>query len=245
MLRKRFEEAVVCFDAAIRINPNYAQAYCNRGNAFEKMGRLDEALASCNGALNLSAGNAEFRASRANILSRLRRYDEALGDISSALSLQPQSADFHYNHGNILIEVKRHHDAIAAFDKALAVDPGFAEAHFNEGLCRLSLADMERGWRKYEYRFKHLSTRMLNVISRNLYGRVTALSTERQFYPHGTGIGDTLMICRYVPLLASMGARVVLEVKPELLQLMAGLEGVFTLIARGDDIPNSISGARL
>ena len=34
-----------------------------------------------------------------------------------------------------------------------------------------------------------------------------------------------------------MGARVVLEVKPELLQLMEGLEGVFTLIARGDDIP--------
>ena len=51
------------------------------------------------------------------------------------------------------------------------------------------------------------------------------------------GFGDTLMVCRYVPLLAALGARVVLEVKPELLQLMEGLDGVFTLIARGEDIP--------
>ena len=238
MLRKHFEEAVVCFDTAIRINPNYAQAYCNRGNALEKMGRLDEALASCNGALNLDAGNAEFRASRANILSRLRRYDEALGDISSALSLQPHSADFHYNHGNILIEVKRHHDAIAAFDKALAVEPGFADAHFNEGLCRLLLGDMERGWKKYEYRFK---TSEYPDVKRNFQQPVlsgdSSINGKTIFIHTEQGFGDMLMICRYIPLLASMGARVVLEVKPELLQLMEGLEGAFTLIARGADIP--------
>ena len=64
----------------------------------------------------------------------------------------------------------------------------------------------------------------------SINGKTIFIHTEQ-------GFGDTLMICRYVPLLASMGARVVLEVKPELLQLMAGLEGVFTLIARGDDIP--------
>ena len=238
MLRKHFEEAVVCFDTAIRINPNYAQAYCNRGNALEKMGRLDEALASCNGALNLDAGNAEFRASRANILSRLRRYDEALGDISSALSLQPHSAGFHYNHGNILIEVKRHHDAIAAFDKALAVEPGFADAHFNEGLCRLLLGDMERGWKKYEYRFK---TSEYPDVKRNFQQPVwsgdSSINGKTIFIHTEQGFGDMLMICRYIPLLASMGARVVLEVKPELLQLMEGLEGAFTLIARGADIP--------
>lgn len=238
MLRKRFEEAVVSFDTAVQINPNFAQAYCNRGNALEKMGRLDEALASCNGALNLNTGNAEFRASRANILSRLRRYDEALGDISSALSLQPHSADFHYNHGNILIEVKRHHDAIAAFNKALAVDPGFADAHFNEGLCWLSLGDMERGWRKYEYRFK---TSEYPEVKRNfpqpVWSGDSSINGKTIFIHTEQGFGDTLMNCRYVPLLASMGARVVLEVKPELLQLMEGLEGVSTLIARGADIP--------
>jgi hypothetical protein len=42
MLRKPFEEAVVCFDTAIRSIRIMLKLH-NRGNALEKMGRLDEA----------------------------------------------------------------------------------------------------------------------------------------------------------------------------------------------------------
>lgn len=238
MLRKRFDEAVACFDSAIRINPNYAQAYCNRGNALEKMGRLDEALASCDKALTIDPGNAEFHASRANVLSRMRRYDEALHDISTASSLRPDSAAFHYNHGNILIEAQRHPDAIAAFDKALAIEPRFAGAHLNEGLCRLLLGDTDRGWKEYEYRLempeyldaKRNFQRPVWLGESSINGKTILIHAEQ-------GFGDTLMICRYVPLVTALGARVVLEVRPELVRLMQGLDADFTLIARGDDLP--------
>ena len=238
MLRKHFGEAVACFDAAIRINPNYAQAFCNRANALEKMERFDEALASCDRALSLDPSNAELRASRANLLDCLRRYDEALRDISAALSLRPDNAAFHYNHGNILVQVRRYHDAIAAFDKALALEPGFADAHFNEGLCQLLLGNMERGWKKYEYR---LQMPEYLDLKRNFVGPMwlgdSSINGKTIFIHPEQGFGDTLMACRYVPLLAALGARVVLEVKPELVRLMEGLDGVFTLNARGEAVP--------
>ena len=238
MLRKRFKEALACFDAAVRIDPDYAEAFSNRGNALEKMERFDEALTSCDRALYLSPRNAELHASRANLLGRLRRYDEALRDISVALSLRPDNAAFHYNHGNILIQVSRYDDALVAFEKALALEPEFADAHFNEGLCQLLLGDMERGWKKYEYRLqmpeyldlKRDFGRPMWVGGSSIDGQTILIHPEQ-------GFGDMLMACRYVPLLAEQGARVVLEVKPELVRLMEGLDGVSTLVARGEAVP--------
>ena len=51
------------------------------------------------------------------------------------------------------------------------------------------------------------------------------------------GLGDTLMFARYAPLLARSGATVVLEVQPELKGLLAGLDGVTTIVAHGEPLP--------
>jgi tetratricopeptide (TPR) repeat protein len=238
MLLKRYEEAVTCFDSAIRNNPAFAQAYGSRAHALEQLGRLDEALASCNRAVDLNPGNAEFRASEANILSRLKRHDDALRSISAALSLRRDSAAFHYNHGNILIEGNNYRDAIAAFEKSVMLDPSFASAHLNEGLCRLLLGDTERGWEKYESRLRlpeYLDLK--RDFAKPVWSGDSSLEGKTILIHAEQGFGDTLMACRYVPLVAALGARVVLEVKPELVRLMEGLDGVFALIARGQAVP--------
>ena len=51
------------------------------------------------------------------------------------------------------------------------------------------------------------------------------------------GLGDTIMFARYAPLLARTGAKVVLEVQPELKALLAGLEGVAAIVAHGEPLP--------
>src|SRR5262249_30705038 len=50
-------------------------------------------------------------------------------------------------------------------------------------------------------------------------------------------LGDTVMFARYAPLVARAGAKVVLEVQPELKELLASLEGVAAVIARGEPLP--------
>ncbi len=51
------------------------------------------------------------------------------------------------------------------------------------------------------------------------------------------GLGDTIQLARYVPLVARRGATVVLEVPAELTGLLGRLEGVATVVERGAPLP--------
>jgi hypothetical protein len=51
------------------------------------------------------------------------------------------------------------------------------------------------------------------------------------------GFGDTLQFCRYVPLVAELGARVVLEVPKELHELMRTLPCTVQLVSQGSPLP--------
>ena len=52
------------------------------------------------------------------------------------------------------------------------------------------------------------------------------------------GFGDSIQFCRYVPLVAARGARVVMEVEEPLCELMTGLAGTTQIIAKGDLLPD-------
>jgi hypothetical protein len=51
------------------------------------------------------------------------------------------------------------------------------------------------------------------------------------------GLGDTIQFCRYAPLVAQLGAKVILEVQRPLVKLLKSLEGITKIIARGDTLP--------
>jgi hypothetical protein len=51
------------------------------------------------------------------------------------------------------------------------------------------------------------------------------------------GLGDSIQFVRYAPLLASAGAKVAIEVQPELKALLADAEGVESCHARGETLP--------
>lgn len=94
----------------------------------------------------------------------LKRYDEALVAYEKALALALDLAEAWLGRGKVFNEPKRHDEALAAFRKAQALKPDLAEAHFSEAFVRLLLGDTERGWEKYEYRWK---TREYKKIKRN------------------------------------------------------------------------------
>ena len=236
---KRHDEALASYDRALAVRPDYAEALYNRGNTLQELKRFDEALASYDRALAVRPGSAEALNNRGNTLQELKRFDEALASYDRALTARPEHAETLYNRGNSLKELKRFDEALASYDRALAVRPDYGEVHWNESLVRLLTCDFVRGWEKFEWRWKSES---LGLSRRNfaqplwlgedgIEGKTILLYSEQ-------GLGDTIQFCRYVPLVAARGARVLLQVPPSLQDLMASLAGIAQVIGPTNTLPD-------
>jgi len=234
----RIETALESYDRAIAARPGYPEALSNRGSALERLDRHDEALASYDRALALRPDFTEAHYNRGNVLKALKRYNEALASYDRALAMRPDHADAHNNRGQVLKELMRYEEALQAYDAALAVQPKHVMAHCNASALRLLTGDFERGWVDYEWRWlKESVVPTYRNFPQPIWRGGEAISGKTVLIHSEQGLGDTIQFCRYVPLVAAAGARVIFEVQTPLQGLMSGLPGASQVIARGDALP--------
>jgi predicted O-linked N-acetylglucosamine transferase (SPINDLY family) len=119
------DEALVSFNKALSLKPDYASAHNNRGNALLVLDRLEEALASYDKALSLTPNFPDAYFNRGNVLNRMQRVDEALVCYGKALSLRPNYPDVYNNRGNVLLGLGRLNEALADYEKLLSLRPDF------------------------------------------------------------------------------------------------------------------------
>src|SRR2546425_1153985 len=234
----RAEEAARLLTKAVTINPSIADAYYNRGVALGELSRPAEAVESYGRAIARKPNYANAYNNRGLALAELTRPSEALKNYERAIALKPDYAEALYNRGDVLRDLHRHREAIDSYERALALKPDYASAHWNLADCLLLLGDFARGWQEYEWRWK-LEQREnarrdfqqpLWLGGEALAGRTILLHSE-------LGLGDTLLFCRYAKEVAGLGAKVVLEVQPPLLPMVADLEGVTQAVPRGAPLP--------
>ena len=233
------DAALANFDRALNLRPDSAQAHFNRGNVLPKLKRHDEAVASFDRAIDLRPDFAMAYSNRGNVLQTLKRYEEAVANYDRAVGLQPGYAVAHFNRGNALQQLKRFEEAVASYDRALALRADFAEARLNQSLSRLVIADFGHGWQGYEWRRKVESPGNIwrNFTQPQWFGHEN-ISGKTILLPAEQGFGDTIQFCRYVPLVAARGARVVLEVLTPLAELMTTLAGASQIVCKGDPLPD-------
>ena len=85
-LRKLFE-AISDFDTAIRLDPNEAAAYGNRGIAKALLGHDNEAISDYDTSIHLDPDNANFYNNRGVSKNALGHTNAAKVDFQSALNL--------------------------------------------------------------------------------------------------------------------------------------------------------------
>jgi tetratricopeptide (TPR) repeat protein len=233
---KRPADAVAAFDAVLAKAPRHVQALVNRGNARAAMNEPQPALADYDAALAAAPGHPLALYNRGNALRALGREQEAIAAYDGALAAAPNYSSAWTNRGMAFAALNRHGDAVASYDRALALQPDNADVHFNNALSLLTIGDYPRGLAEYEWRFKRAGAGPRKDLRRPLWlgeplvGKTILLHAEQ-------GLGDTIMFARYVPLLARTGAKVVLEVQPELKTLLAGLDSVSAIVGHGEPLP--------
>ncbi len=115
---KHYQEALVAYEQVIRLDPNDADAYYNKGNVLSELGRPQEALVAYEQVIRLDPNDADAYIDKGNVLDKLERYREALAAYEQAICLAPNNAFAYYCKGNILEHLGRSREAKRAHKRA-------------------------------------------------------------------------------------------------------------------------------
>src|SRR5215470_3615918 len=93
------DRAIEDFDEAIRLNPDFAEAFFNRGIAYANNGQTDHAIQDYDQAIRLNPNHAEAFYNRGYSYADKRQSDRAIQDYDEAIRLNPNYAEAFHNRG--------------------------------------------------------------------------------------------------------------------------------------------------
>lgn len=132
------QEAIVAYDAAIRLQPNFANAYNNRGLAKEKLGQHQAAITDYSRAIEIDPRLASAYNNRGNAKRKLEQYFAAIADLDTAIQLKPDYARAYVNRGSAKSRLGHPTAASEDFDVAISLAPELAEAYHSRGVTKTS-----------------------------------------------------------------------------------------------------------
>jgi len=128
-----YKSAIAGFNQALKLKPDDAKAYNNRGIAYKNQGKYSEAIADYNQALKLKPDDAVAYSNRGNVYANQGKYSEAIADYYQALKLKPDLTDAYNNRGIAYAGQGKYSEAITDFNQALKLKPDYAVAYNNRG----------------------------------------------------------------------------------------------------------------
>ena len=127
-------KAIENYDKAIELNPNYEEAWYNKGWRLGKLERYEEAVACYDKVIELNPNDEEAWFNKGNEFGELERHEEAVACYDKAIELNPNDEEAWFDKGFDLGKLERHEEAIECYDKAIELNPNYKEAWFNKGV---------------------------------------------------------------------------------------------------------------
>jgi tetratricopeptide (TPR) repeat protein len=237
---KDLDKALASYDLAIAIRKEYPEAWLNRGVVLHDLRRFDEALASYDQAIALKPSYAEAWFNRGTLQKEADQWDAAIASFDRAIEIRSEYAEAWCGRGAALAQAHQMDEALSSYDRAIALRPDFAEAQYNRSLALLQAGNYAAGWPAYEWRWKNAARLFMGApraFREPLWLGGDDLAGKRILIFCEQGLGDTLQYCRYVNLVADLGAEVIFEVQAPLVSLLARLPGVSRVLTAGSALP--------
>jgi protein O-mannosyl-transferase len=128
--QKQFDRGYELLEKAMKIDPDFADALSNYGEALRRQGKLEDAVSHMKKALESKAlvHPEKTFANLSLALRDLKRTDEAIACLKEALKIDDMNADAHNNLGLCLGDKGRVNEEIAQYKMALELKPVFFDA---------------------------------------------------------------------------------------------------------------------
>ena len=241
----RLAEAESIIRRVLDANPDNAEVIHLLGVIAHQRGNYNVAAGLIERAIALNPDNPRFLNNLGEALRELDRPGEAEKLHLRALALKPDYVKAHNNLGNALRALRRYGEAEQSYRDAIRLDPTFAVPRLNYALLHLLRGDYGSGFALYEQRFDGADPRQVRFAQHLLAGlkdtprwQGEPLAGKHLLVWTEQGLGDCVMMMRYLPLLTSRGVeRVTVYCAAPLVRLMRTLSGVEDVVSQEDALP--------
>lgn len=161
------------------------------------------------------------------------KHVDAMEAFQLALARKPDCLRARVGLGHALVAQGRPTEAIPHFEAGLAIEPMERWAHFGLGWSELLSGEFARGWKEMQWFNRSGITRHMDAsvwTGEPLNGQTLLVWAD-------WALGDTIQHLRFLPLVKSLGARVVVQCDKPLVSLVKRMPCVDLVVASGAPAP--------
>lgn len=238
----RYDDALAASYRAIDLSPANADQFNTLGTIHKNLDQPEAAIEAYSTAITLEPAHAPALFNLGTLLAKQDRWAEALATLRRAEQAAPPDApldkiaDLTKEIGRCLMAVGDPQAAIESCRRFLALHPDQPAVRSNLALALLLTGQFEEGWQAYESRWEDAGNDPLppgaTIIDPDkLAGKRVLILAEQ-------GRGDVIQFIRYVSLLAECGATVLVQVYPDLVELVRAMPSASQVISTDDPVPD-------
>jgi tetratricopeptide (TPR) repeat protein len=142
------------FNKSIEINPNFSEAFFNRGILKKVLEDYQGALDDYNTAIELDDNSEAYRY-RAGIKKINKDYNGAINDFNIAVEKYPEDDSSFYGRGELKYGLADYNGAIKDFNKSIEIKPKRIMSFHKRGDCKLIIEDYKGAIEDYSIVIKN------------------------------------------------------------------------------------------
>ncbi len=229
--QQRYAEALEQFNLSLEVEPAQADALQVRALVLMNLNRLEEAVEDNRQSQLLNPLDADTHNNLAAVLQKLGRYEETLAWYDCAAALRANFVPPLIGKAHSLIEIRRIDEAFASYAQCLARDPENPDARWGLALLQMLVGNFEAGWLGREARWD-LGLIPDPKLRRPLWLGDSAIEGKTILLYADEGAGDLFQFARYIPMLAALGARIIVAATAPARSLMSRMANVAQCIVK-------------
>lgn len=146
-----FEEAIASYEGALKLQPDAADVWNNRGVVLTRLQRYHEAIASYDRATEILSSYADAWNNRGVALFEMQLFTEAIASYEKAIQAKPDYADAWNNRGVAFAKINQYEEAVFCYNQALGINSDYLDAWNNRGIALTKLQKYDAAIDSYDH----------------------------------------------------------------------------------------------
>ena len=220
------EDAIMCYEDAININPKEVFAYLNLALLHKKNKNFDEAIKVYQQAIINNPNNHFILSNLGNLFYLQKKYDDAVLCHERSIKIKPDSAIAHYNFANTLFHSGKFDEAKTMYQKTLNISPDFNRAKTNLGNIHLLTENFNEGFEQFHSRIFNDPLLKKIIAQKKTIWTGQPLDGKRILVCSESGYGNIIQFSRYIPLLKQLHCEIIFSCPIELQHLFSNISEI-------------------